>query len=200
MKLEQFIGIFPNAVNTELCYLFVNWFDEISKQGITMSSMNIAMQQTVLPTHMKKDEWIGIPLDLPDTCFPTGLCQPLWKNIMDCYQTYCNEYNVETPSVSHDFKIHRVQPSGGYHLWHHEHGYVAPYRILAWMIILESPEMGGETEFLHQSMRLEPKVGQLVIWPAFFTHKHRGNPPLKGQKTYVTGWFMDPPRDGSVQK
>ena len=58
------------------------------------------------------------------------------------------------------------------------------------MVVIESPERGGETEFLHQSMRIEPKVGQLVIWPAGFTHKHRGNPPLEGQKTYITGWFQ----------
>ena len=43
-------------------------------------------------------------------------------------------------------------------------------------------------------MRIEPKVGQLTIWPAGFTHKHRGNPPLEGQKTYITGWFeLTPP-------
>ena len=33
------------------------------------------------------------------------------------------------------------------------------------------------------------KIKQLSIWPATFTHKHRGNPPLEGQKTYLTGWF-----------
>ena len=54
---------------------------------------------------------------------------------------------------------------------------------------LESPKKGGETEFLYQSMRIEPEVGKLLIWPAGFTHKHRGNPPLEGQKTYMTGWF-----------
>tara|TARA_B110000977_G_C10900447_1_gene425065 strand:- start:544 stop:753 length:210 start_codon:yes stop_codon:yes gene_type:complete len=62
------------------------------------------------------------------------------------------------------------------------------------MIIIEAPSRGGETEFLYQSMRVEPKVGQLTIWPAAFTHKHRGNPPLEGRKTYITGWFdVTPP-------
>ena len=33
------------------------------------------------------------------------------------------------------------------------------------------------------------KVGNVLIWPGGFTHKHRGNPPLKGEKIYATGWF-----------
>ena len=40
-------------------------------------------------------------------------------------------------------------------------------------------------------MRIEPKVKQLLIWPAGYTHTHRGNPPLEGQKTYITGWFEE---------
>ena len=34
-----------------------------------------------------------------------------------------------------------------------------------------------------------PEVGKLLIWPAGFTHMHRGNPPLEGEKMYITGWF-----------
>ena len=47
---------------------------------------------------------------------------------------------------------------------------------------------GGETEFLYQSMRVKPKQGTLLIWPAAFTHTHRGNPPLSNEKYIVTGW------------
>ena len=62
-------------------------------------------------------------------------------------------------------------------------------RVLAWMTYLKVPEEGGETEFLYQSKRIEPIVGRTLIWPAYFTHLHRGNPPLKGEKYYITGWF-----------
>ena len=186
MEEKQFVGIYPNAVELNLCNLFVEWFDELSKQGITMSTAQDMGHSNALS---RKDEVIGIPLHLPASMFPGDLCKPLWDNLIKCYYSYCEDYGLEVPTTSNDFKIHRVQPTGGYHIWHHEHGYVSPYRILAWMIILEAPEEGGETEFLHQSLRIDPKVGQVTIWPAFFTHKHRGNPPLKGQKTYVTGWF-----------
>ena len=60
---------------------------------------------------------------------------------------------------------------------------------MAWMVCLQPAEEGGETEFLFQSKRIKLDVGSLLIWPAGYTHKHRGNPPLKGRKIYITGWF-----------
>ena len=50
-------------------------------------------------------------------------------------------------------------------------------------------EEGGELEFLYQSLRVKPKRGDLVVWPAGFTHLHRGNPPLKGEKYIIKGWI-----------
>ena len=58
------------------------------------------------------------------------------------------------------------------------------------MIYLNDVEEGGETEFLYQSIRVAPKAGTLLIWPAGFTHTHRGNPPLSGDKYIATGWVQ----------
>lgn len=188
MKLEQFIGIFPNAISDDLCSKFVNYFNAISEQGLTMSSMEDAVEKMSKGT-FRKDEVLHIPSELPIHCFPKALCQSIWSNVLKCYMIYNKEYNIERDVTSYSFNIHRVYPSGGYHVWHHEHGFESPYRILAWHLNIEVPKRGGETEFLLQSMRVEPQVGQLTIWPAGFTHKHRGNPPLEGRKTYLTGWF-----------
>ena len=62
-------------------------------------------------------------------------------------------------------------------------------RILAWMFYLNDIELGGETEFLHQRLRIKPEKGKCVLFPASFTHCHRGNPPLAATKYIVTGWF-----------
>ena len=68
------------------------------------------------------------------------------------------------------------------------------------MTYLHSPESGGETEFLHQALRIEPKAGTTLLWPAGYTHRHRGNPPLKGEKIYITGWFMFLPTPEELQE
>ena len=88
------------------------------------------------------------------------------------------------------FKIHKVRESEGYHQWHYENSsWQVRDRLMAYMTYLEVPKKGGETEFLHQSLRIDPVVGRTLIWPAGYTHMHRGNPPLDGEKMYITGWF-----------
>ena len=51
-------------------------------------------------------------------------------------------------------------------------------------------ESNGETEFLYQQRRINPVENTMVLWPAAFTHSHRGNPVYGNAAKYiVTGWF-----------
>ena len=86
-------------------------------------------------------------------------------------------------------KIQKTEPGQGYHAWHYESTPSAPYRKLATMIYLNDGFEGGETEFLYQSRRVKPKQGTMVICPSSFTHTHRGNPPLTGDKYMINGWI-----------
>ena len=40
---------------------------------------------------------------------------------------------------------------------------------------------------MHQKLSVKPETGKLVIWVAYFTHKHRANPDLKEDKYIITG-------------
>jgi hypothetical protein len=52
------------------------------------------------------------------------------------------------------------------------------------------PESAGETEFLYQQKRYNPIENRLIVWPAAYTHAHRGNAVFGEQSKYiVTGWF-----------
>ena len=41
----------------------------------------------------------------------------------------------------------------------------------------------------HYDKTLEAKEGRLVIWPAFFTHTHKGVVSKTQTKYIATGWF-----------
>ena len=43
------------------------------------------------------------------------------------------------------------------------------------------------TDFMHFS-NVRAKMGRCVIWPAFWTHLHKGVIPNKGLKYIITGW------------
>ena len=55
---------------------------------------------------------------------------------------------------------------------------------------LNDVKKGGETEFLNQNERIEPKAGRICIFPADFPYVHRGNPPLQEDKYILTSWFL----------
>ena len=59
------------------------------------------------------------------------------------------------------------------------------------IIYLNDGYGGGETEFLYQSLRIEPKMGKVIIFPAGWTHTHRGNPPIGGNKYILTSWVEE---------
>jgi len=106
-------------------------------------------------------------------------------------------YNIQYPILqtlkrhrSKYIKIQKTFPSQGYHTWHCEHNANEEFsnRVLSWILYLNDVEDGGETEFLYQSLRFKPKTGTFILFPAHFTHTHRGNPPLIGVKYIATGW------------
>ena len=87
------------------------------------------------------------------------------------------------------------QSLGGYPHWHSEQfpqlGHnEALHRVALYMFYLNDVDVGGETEFFYQDRKLKPKKGTMVIAPAGFTHSHRGNTPLSGDKYIATSWIM----------
>ena len=94
-------------------------------------------------------------------------------------------------------KIQRTDPGGGYHVWHCENGnFLYRDRVVTWMIYLNDIpyESGGATDFYHQEQSFQPKKGTIVLWPAAYTHVHRGAFLTgKDSKYIATGWFSREP-------
>ena len=184
---DQFIGHYINALPIEVCNRFIEWYDLIESSGIATPAMKDDPQMT---KDFREDTVIQVPGGLTNQMFPNDdKFEHFWPVIKHCYEDYKERYKITVPVKANNFKIHSVLPTQGYHAWHCEHSAYSPDRSMAWMVCLQPAEEGGETEFLFQSKRIKLDVGSLLIWPAGYTHKHRGNPPLKGRKIYITGWF-----------
>lgn len=113
-----------------------------------------------------------------------------WNKVWPEYeQKYSTLTNHERIVIKH-LKFQKTEIGSGYHIWHEEYqGNKAPdVRVLTWILYLNDVDEGGETEFLYYPGRIKPKAGSLVLFPAYFTHVHRGNPPISNTKYVITGW------------
>ena len=121
--------------------------------------------------------------------------------ITDCLRKYHNKYyvirDIETNAPgSTDLTIDRyiniqkyIPPSGGYHQLHFERTNGLETRELAFMTYLNTVHEGGGTAFPFQKLKTKPVVGNTIIWPAGFTHRHVGIRAPKETKYIITGWF-----------
>ena len=192
-EYKDFVGIYDESVPIELCNEFVENFEQAKKNRtiIDLSKENEA-RIPVQDRNLYRADEAAYVTPLSSTIYPNPPVEEYFQFLNGCFNCYAKRYNIEFhgPIYNDVFKIHKVKKSEGYHAWHYEKDNPNSMdRILAYMTYLEVPKEGGETEFLHQSLRIDPIVGRTLIWPAGFTHMHRGLMPLDGEKMYITGWF-----------
>lgn len=176
---ENFIRIYEDRIPPELSNELISYFKSASELGRLVKRNSGAIADT------------QIALD--------GVRKDFVENIYACLGPCLEEYAKDFPYlkgrdlISSLCVMQKTEPlSGeGYHMWHAERfGIASTERVLAWTIYLNDVSEGGETEFLYQGKRVEAKAGRIVIWPAGWTHLHRGNPPLSNTKYILTGWIV----------
>ena len=110
-------------------------------------------------------------------------------------QRYIKKYSyieTNTPfALREKYNLQKYPVGGGFKIWHFENDFSSSlnwHRGLVFMTYLNDVEDGG-TEFLYQNLKVSAKKGLTLIWPAFFTHTHKGQISKTKEKYIVTGWF-----------
>ena len=186
-EFEDFIGIFETDYDTQP---LIDFFEEQLASNVVLPRNSnvvedIQMTLTNVSTLLENETNIT---------FRTEMMGGFLKDYVDIVQT-CYAMYAETYKILHDFElqalnvaVQKTEPGQGYHRWHCEQAKHS-HRVAACMMYLNDDFDGGETEFLYQNKRIVPKRGQFLIWPATYTHAHRGNPPLSGKKYITTSWI-----------
>ena len=76
-------------------------------------------------------------------------------------------------------------------------------RTWTFMIYLNEPQSGGETDFVNLGVSIRPQTGLAVIWNNLYADGtpnpdtlHHGKPVLAGSKAIITKWFRQPLSSG----
>jgi hypothetical protein len=195
MKTEykDFIGVFSGVFPEGFCEHLISEFDRNQTLGAGTDRQN----SEGASKHIKDDYQIfsnGKNINF-EPFENKNTIDLFFEGLQACFQQYSNEYSALKDGAinCNNMKMQKTSTGGGYHVWHGEQGNgTHANRGLVYMLYLNTlPEKAnGETEFLYQQRRINPVENTMVLWPAAFTHAHRGNPVYGDNHKYIiTGWF-----------
>ena len=125
------------------------------------------------------------------------ILQPLLDHLCKVTELYKKEYpfidDLAKCGLYTAFKIQRYYPEEGYFIVHCENdGHFdgdIERRVIAWMVYLNDVFDGGYTSFPHQDKKFQPRTGDILMWPAYWTHPHQGIVSMTEKKYIITGWL-----------
>jgi len=186
-----FIGVFENYFKNSYFQEVINYYDSISKMPLH--------SQDNTPKHWKDDEQLYL-LDprvivTLNPEYVNHFLEILWGKIFPLYAEKFSILQEKSYKVE-QIKMKRIEPGGGFHQWHYEALGHDSRRRLVVQLYMNDISDAGETEFLYQNTRIIPKKNKLLIWPADWTHTHRGNPPIGNTNKYIlTTWLVEADED-----
>ena len=174
-------------INNSICDEIISYYELNQNrqiQGVTSSGVN-------LKTKDRKD----ISLEPKELKLPKNkIFQTYFEDLFDCYK----DYNIQWPFLSEvvnqldigRFNVGKYQTGQHFQKIHCERQGISTLHILfAFMTYLNDVEKGGSTYFNHYGLNVRPKKGLTLIWPAEWTHSHKGSVVEKGVKYIITGWM-----------
>ena len=189
--IDDFVMTYDNFFTPEECQRTIDCFNRFEKGGFTVNRQTQGNKK-----HEKSDDqlyWSSLlsrtEMDVSDMEPCVEFNRKFWDI---AYPIYAEKYSILSGISHHTIRLLKVQKTeigGGYHTWHCEDDCPTNMRrIMTFILYLNYVDEGGESEFLYYSRRVKSKEGRLILWPAGYTHTHRGNPPISNTKYIMTGW------------
>ena len=184
--LTDFISIYENAISLEDCKKWIEYIDYLRKEGLFLQENSKLHERDHETLNFSND-------DAYDLTSSDKLVRSFLPSIKRYVDNYLQDYSLlgESNFLLYDVKAKRIPVAGGFHKWHYENAsHESATRRFVVQAYLNTIKEGGETEFLYQNKRIKAVQGTLLIWPAGYTHVHRGNPPIGQDKYILTSWGM----------
>ena len=183
--MKDFIKVYDDYYTDETCQEYIDWIEHYINHGV--------MFKEEMDERHKRDHFtLNYNNDPIYNCLAgDNMSLHFLPSIKEAVDDYLKEYSVlgRETLLFYDTKVKKIPIGGGFHDWHYENPYVttAPRKLVV-QAYLNTIEEGGETEFLYINKRIKAERGRLIVFPAAFTHTHRGNPPIGKDKYIISSW------------
>ncbi len=180
----NFIEVQDNLLSKRECTDLIEW---------------VGKNKKMIP-HENKHNWSGY--DYHDfmrigedhtQCFSEVPLRPAYRAINDLKNSYVKSF----PEVNHlsywglqYVRLKRWSPNYFYSQWHSEHSSddsMQLKRIMQFLIYLTDND--SHTEF-RRYRNVRTKAGRGIMFPAYFTHEHRGSICKKGLDRYILSGYL----------
>ncbi len=184
----NFIGIYDNILSSQQCKEIIEWVEtQPLHRGKTSHKDEIAVNLK------HKSSW---EVSYKKTSFSNKTFVDLIINnaLADCTPLYRKSHpdldKIDSWDVYNNYNIQKYNPNEGYYTLHCENGGGKGLkRMLVWMIYLNTVTDKGGTYFSSYDKTINAQQGRVVIWPAYWTHFHKGIPSPTQTKYIATGWY-----------
>lgn len=181
--------------NESLKSLFIQgWYvdKELTKYFLEKFKIHALENNLVKNTSPRNYNYIKINdnnFDL-DKCLALINCYNLvFKKYQNVYEYTSFKYEGKYGISKEDFMIKCFSIGSSYDKFHYEKNSMFSNRNLASILYLNNVEEGGETEFFYQNLKIQPKEGLLLVWPAQWTHTHKGH--LSNVEKYIISAYTE---------
>ena len=172
-----------------ICDELISYFESNQnkqKKGVTLGGENLDVKNSIDISISPKE------IKLPGN----EVFEEYFNSLFSCYKDYVVQWPFLTEFAEDlqigRFNLQRYQSGQHFQSTHTERSNLNTlHRLFAWMTYLNDVDIkeGGSTFFSHYDLEVQPKKGLTLIWPAEWTHAHRGNLLKADSKYIITGWM-----------
>ena len=175
-----------------LCDSILKMFDDAHDRGLTFAGQSGAMGQARPEIKASTDFWLNDCDKLgPPEKYRWPEYQAELNGFIDIYLDKYKFFEYGGMFTSrHLPQIQWYKPGEGYHKWHIDGAQMNSCdRAMVYMTYLNDVTEGGGTMFYHQNVTTKAVKGKTLIFPAAYTHLHKGEISKTQHKYILTGWI-----------
>lgn len=178
----NFILTFPEVLSKDFCEGLINAF----KSDNSVHPSKIGSLDPKENKKVRKSKSLSLSQQKHLKHFDDFIYDILKKHANE----YVNKFGPVSPNgLYKDVGNVVVKYSAGDFYTSHQDYFIGGNRCISAIFYLNNVQKGGETFFHNLEKTIIPNQGDLILFPAYFTHRHEALPVIEGDKYVVTNFL-----------